>query len=261
MKYDLRGKAVVLTGGSRGIGRAVALELAREGARLGIVARNEQKLAETGEAVRGQGASCMLFPCDVADDIAVRNMVDRAAGALGGIDVFMNIAGVTLEKPLMEATPDDYRRVMETNFFGTVRCTCSALPHLRQSRGLLVNIASIIVRTPFPYLGVYACSKCAVATFSATLRQELHGTGIRVLTVFPTIVRTDMVDQEPVLANSPAQSPEQCAGSIVRSIKKGKNEADTAILPKFLSAAYFLSPSLGDRITRLFLPENYRHEK
>ncbi|HPW68263.1 MAG: SDR family NAD(P)-dependent oxidoreductase [Desulfomonilia bacterium] len=261
MKYDLRDKAVVLTGGSRGIGRAVAWELAKEGARIGIAARDGEKLADTARAVSEHGSSCVLLPCDVAHDGQVRSMVDRAAEALGGIDVFMNIAGVTLEKPLEEATPDDYRRVMETNLLGTVRCTCAALPHLKQSRGLLVNIASIIVRTPFPYLGVYACSKWAVAAFSATLRQELYGTGVRVLTVFPTVVSTDMKDLEPVLANSPAQSPQQCARAIVQAIRRGKVETDTAILPKFLSAAYCLAPGLGDMITRLFLPREYRIRK
>ena len=258
MKCDLQDKAVVLTGGSRGIGRAVARELAKEGARIGIAARDRDKLAETAHEVGGHGAPCVLLPCDVAHDEQVRTMVDRAAEALGGIDVFMNIAGVTLEKPLEEATPDDYRRVMETNLLGTVRCACAALPHLKQSRGLLVNVASIIVRTPFPYLGVYACSKWAVAAFSATLRQELYGTGVRVLTMFPTVVNTDMKDLEPVLANSPAQSPEQCARAIVRAVRGGKTEADTAFAPKILSAAYSLAPGLGDMITRLFLPREYR---
>jgi len=261
MRYDLRGKAVVLTGGSRGIGRAVALELAKEGARLGISARDRNKLAETEKAVRECGASCVLLPCDVTNDADVRNMVEAGADALGGIDVFMNIAGITLERPITDAAPDDYRRVMETNLLGTVSCTCAALPHLRRSRGLLVNIASIIARTPFPFLGVYACSKWAVAAFSATLRQELYGTGVRVLTVFPTIVKTDMVDQEPVLADSPAQSPGRCARAIIRAVKGGKVESDTAVLPKFLSAAFYLSPRIGDMITRLFLPSQYRYNR
>ncbi len=258
MKYDLRGKAVVLTGGSRGIGKAVAAELAREGALIAVAARDEARLGNTREMVENAGGFCITLPCDITDDHSVHQMVKSAVQALGRIDVFMNIAGITLEKALMEANPDDFRNLMETNLLGTFHCTRAALPFLKETRGVLVNVASIIARTPFPYLGVYACSKWAVAAFSSTLRQELSGTGIRVLTVYPTIVKTDMVVEEPVLANSPSQSPQQCARSIIRAIKNGKIESDTAYMPKFLSAVFFLSPRLGEKITRLFLPREYQ---
>jgi NAD(P)-dependent dehydrogenase (short-subunit alcohol dehydrogenase family) len=258
MRYDLRGKSVVLTGGSRGIGKALAVALAREGARVGAAARDESKLSETGRLVEAAGGRCLTFPCDVTDDASVKSMVTRAAEALGGIDIFMNVAGITLEKPLMEASPDDFRRLMDTNLLGYVRCAQAAVPHLKKSRGMLVNVASIIARAPFPYLGVYACSKWAAAAFSTTLRQELHGTGVRVLTVYPTIVKTDMADEEPVLANSPAQSPDQCVGAIMKAIRAGKTETDTAMLPKFLAATFYLSPRMGDFMTRLFLPRQYK---
>ncbi len=258
MKYDLSGKRVVLTGGSRGIGKALALELAGEGAVLAIAARDEARLGDTREQVIGKGGTCITLSCDVTDDDSVHRMVESAVQALGRIDVFMNIAGITLEKPLMEANPEDFRNLMETNLLGTFRCTRAALPFLKESEGLLVNVASIIARTPFPYLGVYACSKWAVAAFSSTLRQELAGKSVRVLTVYPTIVKTDMVVEEPVLANSPSQSPQQCAKAIVRAMKKGKIESDTAFLPKLLSAVYYVSPRIGDVITRLFLPRAYR---
>ncbi len=254
MKYDLRNKAVVLTGGSRGIGREVASRLAQQGARLAIAARNEAKLAETKKIVEAAGASVVPIACDVTDDSSVNDMVANAAESLGGIDVFMNIAGITLEKSIEDAEPEDYRRLLETNFLGAVRCTRAALPHLKKSRGVLVNIASIIVHAPFPRLGVYACSKWALAAYSHTLRQELFGSGVRVLTVYPTIVQTDMVTEEPVLAKSPAQTPEQCADAIVKAIKKGKYETGTAYLPKLLSAIFAIHPPWADRINRLFLP-------
>jgi short-subunit dehydrogenase len=257
MKNTIQDKAVVLTGGSRGIGRAVALKLAEEGARLAIAARNEIKLKETEKLIRERGCTCTAIPCDITSDDSVKSMVEQAAGSLGGIDIFMNIAGITLEKSLEDARPEDFICLMETNLLGTVRCTKAALPWLKQKKGLLVNIASVIVKTPFPYLGVYACSKWAVAAFSNTLRQELNGTGVRVLTVYPTIVRTDMVDEEPVLARSPSQSPQQCAQAIIKAIKKGKSTTDTAILPKFLGVTFALFPPLADRITRLFLPKGY----
>ncbi|HNY64865.1 MAG TPA: SDR family oxidoreductase [Deltaproteobacteria bacterium] len=259
MRYDLRGKAVVLTGGSRGIGKTLAVAMAREGARVGVAARDEAKLGDTRRLIEAAGGTCVTLPCDVTDNASVKGMVASAAQALGGIDVFMNVAGITLEKPLLEATQDDFHRLMDTNLLGYLRCAQAAFPHLKDSRGLLVNIASIIVRTPFPYLGVYACSKWAVAAFSSILRQELHGTGVRVLTVFPTMVKTDMADEEPVLAKSPAQSPEKCARAIIRAIRTGKTETDTAMLPKVLGATYFLVPRMGDFITRFLLPREYRN--
>jgi short-subunit dehydrogenase len=257
MKYDLRGKNVVLTGGSRGIGRAVAMKLADEGARTAIAARDEARLRETQALLEARGAACVAIPCDVTDDTSVRSMVDNAADSLRTIDVFMNIAGITLEKRLEDADPDDFRRLMETNLLGTVRCTQAVLPYLKRTQGLVVNVASIIVRTPFPYLGVYACSKWAVAAFSTTLRQELNGSGVRVLTVYPTIVKTDMVDEEPVLARSPAQSPQQCAAAIIKAMKNGRCVAETAFLPKFLSLAFYFCPQVADRISRMFLPRGY----
>jgi len=255
MKYDLRGKAVVLTGASRGIGRAVALRLAEEGARMGLVARDEAKLKDVVALVKAKGGEATAIACDVTKDDSVKQMVSRAAELLGGIDVFMNIAGITLEKSIEDAEPEDYRRVFETNLFGTVRCARAALPHLKKSRGVLVNIASVIVHAPFPRLGVYAASKWAVAAVSHTLRQELHGTGVRVLIIYPTVVKTDMVDEEPVLAKTPSQTPEECAKEIVNAIKKGKLESGTAYLPKFLSAVFAIRPAWADIINRFFLPK------
>ncbi len=257
MKYDLRDKVVAITGGSRGIGRAAAVELAKAGARIGIAARGKAELLETARQVETAGGAARVFECDVTDDDSVRTMVQDVAEQLGRIDVFMNIAGITLEKSIEDAAPDDYRRLMETNLLGTVRCSKAALPHLKTSRGVLVNVSSLIVKTPFPRLGVYACSKWAVAAFTHTLRQELHGSGVRVLAVYPTVVRTDMVAEEPVLARTPSQTPAQCARAIVRAIEKGKYETDTAWLPKIQSAIYCIQPRLGDCINRLFLPPGY----
>lgn len=258
MKYDLKGKAVALTGGSRGIGRSVALELAREGARLAVLARNEKGLAETARQVEAVGAAIVRVACDVTDEASVKGAVDRVVKVLGGIDVFLNIAGITLQKPLLEATAEDIADVMDTNLIGVLRCTQCAVPYLKKRRGVLVNVASIIVNNPFPHMGVYACSKWAVAAFSHTLRQELHGTGVRVLTVYPTVVRTAMLGEEPVLARTPSQSPEACARAIVRAIKRGKQEADTAWLPKITGALFKLHAPWSARINRLFLPKAYK---
>jgi len=258
MKFSLRDKAVVLTGGSRGIGRATASLLAAEGSRMALGARDENKLADTVKMVETAGAVAEPIACDVTDDASVNAFVERAANVLGGIDVFMNIAGITLEKSIEAAEPRDYRRLMETNLLGAVRCTRASLPHLKKSRGVLVNVASIIVHAPFPYLGVYACSKWALAAFSHTLRQELHGSGVRVLTVYPTVVQTDMVDEEPVLAKTPSQSPRQAAKAIIKAVKKGKIETGTSLTPKILSAVFAVYPPWADRINRLFLPEGYK---
>ncbi len=258
MTFDLKGKAVVLTGGSRGIGRSTALALAREGARLAVMARSEGGLAKTVRAVAREGGQAAPMACDITDDASVHNAVDRAAQVLGGIDVFLNVAGITLQKPLLEAEPEDFMPVMNTNLLGAVRCTRCAIPYLRDRRGVVVNVASIIVSNPFPHMGVYACSKWALAAYSHTLRQELHGTGVRVLTVYPSIVRTDMLEEEPVLARAPSQSPDACARAIVKAIKRGKQEAGTAWLPKISGALFKLYPPWGDRINRLFLPRGYK---
>jgi uncharacterized protein len=258
MDLDLRGKTAVLTGGSRGIGKALAVELAKNGVRICAAARDEEKLAQTKSMVEDAGGTCITLPCDVTDDASVKTMVTQAALVLDGMDIFLNVAGITLEKSLLEATPEDFIRVMDTNLLGYLRCAQAALPHLRQSRGLLVNIASTIARVPFPFLGVYACSKWAVAAFSSILRQELHGSGVRVLTVYPSMVRTDMLDETPVLAGSAYQPMEECVGSIIKAIRKGKTESYTSFFPWLLGLYFYFMPGLGDIITRFYLPRHYK---
>ena len=258
MVYNLNGKAVVLTGGSRGIGRCVAIAMAREGARVVVMARNADALQETVRGVAAVGGQAVPIVCDVTDEVAVRHAVEQAARALGGIDVFLNIAGLTLQKPLLEAMDEDVVRVMDVNLLGVLHCSRHAIPYLKDRRGVLVNVASVIVNNPFPLMGVYACSKWAVAALSHTLRQELHGSGIRVLTVYPTVVRTLMLEEEPVLSRIPSQSPEACARAIVRALQKGRREAGTAWLPKISGLLFKLHPPWCDRINRLFLPRFYK---
>ena len=151
--------------------------------------------------------------------------------------------------------PEDFRRLFETNVLGVVRCNRSVLPHLKRSRGVLVHVSSIIVQNPFPRLGVYGSSKWAMAAYSHTLRQELHGTGVRVLNVYPTVVRTDLLKREPVLAGAPSQSAEKCAESIVRSIKRGRQEAGTAFLPVLSRIIFALHPPWMGRINRLLMSD------
>jgi NAD(P)-dependent dehydrogenase (short-subunit alcohol dehydrogenase family) len=256
MRYNLADKAVVLTGGSRGIGRATALALAKEGCHLALIARNETKLNEVAGLIKAEGGQAWPIVGDVSDDMSTELAVSQAADVLGDIDVFLNIAGITLEKRIEDAQPDDYRRVMETNFLGAVRCNRHALPFLKRNKGVVVNVTSIIVRSPFPRLGVYAASKWALAAYSHTLRQELFGTGVRVLTVYPAVIRTDMLDEEPVLANTPTQSAERCARAIVRAIKKGKKEAGTAWLPLLSRLIFGIHPPLIDIVNRRFLPQD-----
>lgn len=258
MTYDPKGKAVVLTGGSRGIGRSVAVALAREGARVAVMARDADALQETVRQVQAAGGQAVPIACDVTEEASVQGAVGQAALALGGIDVFMNIAGITLQKPLLEATDEEVLRVMDTNLLGVLRGCRYAVPFLKVRRGVLVNVASVIVHAPFPYMGVYACSKWAVAALSHTLRQELHGSGVRVLTVYPTVVRTGMLEEEPVLARTPSQSPEACARAIVNAVKKGRRETGTAWLPKLAGALFKLHPPWCDLINRLLLPRAFQ---
>ncbi len=257
MTYDLNGKSVALTGGSRGIGRRVAVQLAGAGARLVVLGRDVAALRHRGPGGRRRGAGC----CDPLrrDRRGLCPQRGRTGRPGPGRDRCLHEhAGVTLQKPLLEATDDDVRRVMDTNLLGVLRCCRHAVPFLKARRGVLVNVASIIVSNPFPHMGVYACSKWALAALSHTLRQELHGSGVRVLTVYPAVVRTGVLAQEPVLARTPTQSPEACARAIVRALQKGRREASTAWLPKISGALFKLHAPWCDRINRLFLPQAFK---
>ena len=185
----LADKAAIVTGGSRGIGFAIAEALIERGARVAILARGEAALAEAGAKL---GEAALPVRADVADPDSVRSAFASVLDAFGRLDVLVNNAAVGRLHRLERAEDSDLRSQVETNLLGAIYCARAAIAPLREAGGGdIVNLSSDSVRDPLPYLGVYAATKGAVEVFTQALRRELRADGIRVTLLRPGPTFTD----------------------------------------------------------------------
>lgn len=190
-EYDLRGKAVVVTGGSRGLGLVLAREFASEGARVAICARDREELMRAQDDLTSRGANAFAVPCDVTDRAQVREMVEIVTDRFGGVDVLVNNAGVIQVGPLEVMTFEDYEHAMDVHFWGPLNTTLAVLPQMKaRGAGRIVNISSIGGKISVPHLVPYSASKFALVGLSEGLRAELMKDGIVVTTVCPGLMRT-----------------------------------------------------------------------
>lgn len=188
---SLDGRRVLVTGGSSGIGAAVARAVAAEGATVAVLARSRDVLEDLAAELGG-----VAVPADVADVTAARAAVAEASDALGGLDAVVNSAGVMRPGTVADGDPDEFRLMVEVNVLGLLYVTQACLPHLRASgAGDVVNISSMSGRrVPSPTAGVYSGTKFAVHAISEGLRQELADDAVRVTTVAPGYVDTPIGD-------------------------------------------------------------------
>jgi NAD(P)-dependent dehydrogenase (short-subunit alcohol dehydrogenase family) len=190
-RFSLRGKNVLITGGSRGLGLVLARELHKEGARLIICARDQDELDRAFYDLAAAGAHVLAVPCDVTRPVQVEMMVDEVIKRWGRIDVLINNAGTISVGPVETMNLDDYRQAMDVHFWAAVYTIRAVLPHMRERReGRIVNIASIGGKLSLPHLVPYSASKFALVGLSEGLRSELAENGILVTTVCPGLLRT-----------------------------------------------------------------------
>jgi short-subunit dehydrogenase len=185
-------KVVIITGASSGIGRALALQLAREGAWVALAARNAERLQMLAEECRALGGRAEVIPTNVAEESACRALVARTMDSFGRIDMLINNAGLSVVGKLNEL-PDLrlFHYVMDVNFFGALSCCYYALPHLREAKGRIVNVSSLGGLLTIPYNTSYCASKFALQGFSDSLRMELTGSGVSVTVISPYWVVTE----------------------------------------------------------------------
>ena len=196
MAGRLDGKAAIVTGGSRGIGRAIAVSLADEGAAVVLAARSREKLAEAAQAVRRAGGTAEIVETEMASEESIRELVRRTQERFGGLDILINNAGITHSSPLEETRTEDLDRCWTINARGPFLLCREALPLLRKAEvGTIVNISSVVGVKGYPLQSAYTASKHALRGMTISLAEELRGTNIRVHVVCPGGVDTDLVQQ------------------------------------------------------------------
>jgi NAD(P)-dependent dehydrogenase (short-subunit alcohol dehydrogenase family) len=263
----LRGRAVLITGASSGIGRATALRLAGLGCRVGLAARNREVLAEVESAARQRGGQALVLPTDVTDAGQCRQAVEAAAECFGGLDVVLCSAGLSLRGYFEGSSLEALERVVRVNFFGTLYVTHYALPHVKRSRGSLVAVSSLTGLRGVPSYAVYGASKFAVRGLYESLRLELKRAGVHVGVVYPGFVDTPLRDNVLGPDGRPWPDPpeppfriwpvEKCVDRILRLIERRRPEA---LLPAFTGPLLTLDDVLrrwiGDFLLgRKFPPE------
>jgi 3-oxoacyl-[acyl-carrier protein] reductase len=196
---DLSAKTAIVTGGTRGIGRAIAESLVRAGARIAITARNEQDLSNAVLELNqlGPGAAA-AYVCDVRNYEQVKSVFANIGRDFGGLDILVNNAGIGIFKSVESTTADEFRAVLETNLFGVFYCSHEAIPLMKQGGGgYIVNISSLAGTNAHPQMAAYNASKFGLNGFSEALMQEVRHDGIKVSYIMPGSVNTEFGGDEP----------------------------------------------------------------
>ena len=196
---DLKNKNAIVTGGTKGIGRAIAEALLSEGISVCISARNQSEIdAAVKEMNRGEGGKATGFVCDVRDYDQVKTLIDHAVNELGGLDILVNNAGIGIFETVADTSPDDFRAVLETNLFGVFYCCHKAIPEMkRRGGGYIINISSLAGANPHPRMAAYNASKFGLNGFSEALMQEVRHDNIKVSYIMPGSVNTEFGGDSP----------------------------------------------------------------
>lgn len=261
-----QGKSVLVTGGSRGLGRAIAEAFASSGSRVVIAARNETRLHGTAEELRAKSYEVSALASDITQQTQVERLVNFTVQRHGRLDVLVNNAGISARGQVLDTTPEQFRESLELNLIAVVRMTRAAVPHLLKHTGHVVNIGSLASKAAARYLGPYPAAKHAVAAYSQQLRLELGPQGLHVLLVCPgPIARDERADERyaqqldglPPSARKPGGGvkarrlqPSDLARDILRACQRRQAELIRPAKARLLFTLLQASPRLGDWLVR-----------
>lgn len=265
-EQPFKDKVIVITGASSGIGWELARQLAGQGARLALAARQAEKLAELSMLCRGLGGEALAVPTDVSDEKQCQALIEKTVKTYGGIDMLVNNAGITMWARFDEVTDlSIYEKLMKVNYLGSVYCTYYALPYLKQSGGRILAVSSLTGKGGVPTRTGYAATKHAMAGFFDSLRVELAGSGVSVTVVYPGFVDTGIQsrgfkgDGKP-LGRNPLQADkvmtsETCACIIIDTVTARRREEVMTLRGKLGQWIKLIAPSVVDRIASKAIEE------
>lgn len=266
-RRSLVGLRILITGASQGIGRALAVEAGKRGARVLAAARSDSLLTELAQQVRAAGGRIETVHADVTSAVDRQRMVEAAKQHFDGLDVLINNAGIGATGHFAEVSSERLRQIMEVNFFGLTETTRVFLPLLRQGKTpAIVNISSIAGKRGIPARSEYSASKFAVQGFSEALRAELVRDGIDVLVVNPSLTQTNfsqnMIEQKARIQmdHLRGMTAEAVAVATLRALERGKNEINLSLGGKLLVLVCRLFPWLADLIARRKVYALFRDE-
>ena len=253
-----QGKVAIVTGASSGIGKALAYELARQGAKLVVAARNSEKLTGIAQDLENKGTEVLVVRTDVTQEADCKTLIEKAYQRFGRIDILINNAGISMRAILEDLDCSVLRQVMDVNFWGTVYCTKYALPYLLATKGSLVGVISIAGFIGLPGRTGYAASKFAVRGFLNTVRIENIKKGLHVLVAAPGFTASN-VRNAALTADGSAQgktprdegrmmTAEKVAEYLAKGLIRRKSKMILTPIGKLTVLMHNLWPSLTDRL-------------
>jgi len=221
LEKSLRGKTVLITGASYGIGESLTYKLAKTAAHLILVARTEEKLREIQIEVKAAGGKVSIYPTDLTRPESVQALLMNLHELPGGIDVFINNAGKSIRRSIMHSLDrhHDFTRTMAINYFGPVQLTLNLIPVLEKNKGHIINVSAVnVLLAPAPFWAAYQASKAAFDNWFRCVAPELNAVGVRTTSIYLPLVRTRMIEPTAEYRNMPAMSARHAAKIICQSI-------------------------------------------
>jgi short-subunit dehydrogenase len=246
----VRGKVIMITGASSGIGEAASLRIGKAGGKLLLVARTKEKLDEVAEQVQDVGGMGFVHTCDLSDPDDVERMAGEVLAQHGHVDILVNNAGKSIRRSVDRSYDrfHDYQRTMALNYFAPVKLMLDLLPVMRErGNGHIINISTIGLQINTPRFAAYLASKAALDAFSRSIGPEVIGDGVHITTVYMPLVRTPMIAPTKIYDRLPTLNPEQAAGMICEAIRKRPKKIATT-LGNLGQLTYAIAPGAQDMV-------------